>query len=84
MNTPTSLLLDFGIFYICYLRGVAPTSNLLFELVYDIIALIAFYVRVLVQGVRLVLICYAYMSMHDFVLYGDFNHGLSGIGYQSI
>ena len=81
INTPTTILLDFGGFYICCLRGVAPTSCLIFELVYDIIALIAFYVRVLVQGVRLALICYAYISLHDFVVHGNFN--LIGGNYPS-
>lgn len=84
INTPTTLLLDFGIFYICCLRGVAPTTCIVFELIYDLITLIAFYVRVLIQGVRLVLICYTYMSLHDFVLYSDFNHNFYGSAYQSI
>jgi len=71
INVPTFLLIDFGIFYVCFLRGVAPTSIIIFEFVYDVIALIAFYVRLLVQGVRLILMTYAYISMHDYILFYD-------------
>lgn len=73
-NTPTFLLYDFGILYNCYLRGVAPSPTMLFELMYDYIAVIAFYVRVLTQGVRLVLMFFTYALMHDFVLYMDYSH----------
>lgn len=73
-NTPTFLLYDFGILFACYLRGIAPTPTMLFELMYDYIAVIAFYVRVLTQGVRLALMFAAYAGMHDFVLYMDYGH----------
>ena len=73
-NTPTFLLYDFGILYNCYLRGIAPSPNMVFELMYDYIAVIAFYVRVLTQGVRLALMFFAYAGMHDFVLYSDYSH----------
>ena len=73
LNTPTFLLYDFGILYNCYLRGVAPSPTLLFELLYDYIAVISFYVRILTQGVRLALMFFTYAAMHDFVLFMDFN-----------
>ena len=73
-NTPTFLLYDFGILFACYLRGIAPTPTMLFELMYDYIAVIAFYVRILTQGVRLALMFAAYAGMHDFVLYMDYSH----------
>lgn len=73
-NTPTFLLYDFGILYNCYLRGIAPTPTLLFELLYDYIAVISFYVRILTQGVRLALMFLTYAGMHDFILYADYNH----------
>lgn len=75
-NTPTFLLYDFGILYNCYLRGIAPTPTLLFELMYDYIAVISFYVRILTQGVRLALMFFTYAAMHDFVLYMDYSHRL--------
>lgn len=73
-NTPTFLLYDFGILYNCYLRGVAPSPTLVFELLYDYIAVLAFYLRILTQGVRLLLMFFTYAAMHDFVLYMDYNH----------
>lgn len=73
-NTPTFLLYDYGILYNCYLRGIAPTPTLLFELMYDYIAVISFYVRILTQGVRLALMFFTYAAMHDFVLYFNFSH----------
>ena len=73
-NTPTFLLYDFGILYNCYLRGVAPSPTLVFELMYDYIAVIAFYVRILTQGVRLALMFFTYAAMHDYVLYMDYSH----------
>ena len=74
LNTPTFLLYDFGILYNCYLRGIAPSPTMVFELMYDYIAVIAFYVRILTQGVRLALMFFTYAAMHDYVLYTDFNH----------
>ena len=74
LNTPTFLLYDFGILYNCYLRGIAPTPTMLFELMYDYIAVIAFYVRILTQGVRLALMFFTYASMHDYILFMDYNH----------
>ncbi len=73
-NTPTFLLYDFGILFACYLRGVAPTPSLCFELLYDYINVISFYVRVLTQGVRLALMFSAYAGMHDFILFSDYSH----------
>ena len=73
-NTPSFLLYDFGILYNCYLRGIAPSPTLVFELMYDYIAVISFYVRVLTQGVRLALMFFAYAGMHDYVLYMDYSH----------
>jgi hypothetical protein len=73
-NTPTFLLYDFGILFTAYLRGIAPTPTMLFELMYDYIAVIAFYVRILTQGVRLALMFAAYAGMHDFILFMDYNH----------
>ncbi len=73
-NTPTFLLNDFGILFACYLRGIAPTPTMLFELMYDYIAVISFYVRILTQGVRLALMFMTYAAMHDYVLFMDYNH----------
>lgn len=71
-NTPLFLLYDFGIIFIVYIKGVTPSSSLLAELLFDYVAVIAYFVRVLIQGVRLVLMLATYTAMHDFVLFIDF------------
>lgn len=73
LNTPTFLLNDFGILYNCYLRGISPSPTLVFELMYDYIAVIAFYVRLLTQGVRLALMFLTYATMHDYVLFYSYD-----------
>lgn len=73
---PTFLIYDFGIFFLVYLRGVGSSSNIISELMFDYIAVLIFYTRILVQGIRLVLMLFTYLSMNDFVLYFSFNQSL--------
>lgn len=74
LNTPTFLLYDFGILFTCYLKGIAPSPNLLFELMFDYVSVISYYVRILTQAVRLALMFSAYAGMHDYILYMDYSH----------
>jgi len=74
---------DFGIFFLAYLRGVAPSPVLIMELMYDYIAFLAFYIRLLVQGVRLVLIVFTYASLHDYVIFFMFDQTIL-LGNESI
>jgi hypothetical protein len=73
IGIPTFLIWDFGIFFLIYLRGVGSTTLLMVELVYDYLAVIIFYTRILVQGVRLILMLFTYASMHDVVLFFSFS-----------
>ena len=73
IGIPTFLVYDFGIYFLVYLRGVGASSILVFELMYDYIAVVVFYTRILVQGVRLILMIFTYASMHDLVLFFTFN-----------
>lgn len=72
LGIPTFLIWDFGIFFLVYLRGVGGSVLLSIELMYDYLAVIIFYTRILVQGVRLVLMLFTYISMHDVVLFFGF------------
>lgn len=83
ISMPTYLIYDFGLYFLVYLRGVGTSSLLLMELMYDYIACIAFYVRLLVQGVRLVLMIFTYISLHDLILFFDFNTNYF-IGFENI
>lgn len=69
LGVPVFLLYDFGIFYITYLRGVGPSPVLIAELMYDYIGLLAFFIRLVVQGVRIVLMTLTYVGLHDFIIF---------------
>ena len=73
IGIPTFLAYDFGIFFLAYLKGIGASPVLIFELMYDYIQLLIFYTRILVQGVRLILMLFTYASMHDLVLLFSFN-----------
>lgn len=77
---PVNLIYDFGLFFIAYLRGASNTSSLMFELVYDYIGVIAFFTRLVVQFVRIVLMFVVYCMMHDAVIlfYVPYRAFLSG------
>lgn len=66
---PASLLYDFGIYFLGYLRGVGTTPIFLSEVLFDYIAIFAFFIRLVVQGVRLLLMFFVYISFHDLILY---------------
>jgi len=66
---PASLLFDFGIYFLGYLRGVGSTPVFLSEALFDYIAVFAFFIRLVVQGVRLLLMFFVYASYHDLILY---------------
>lgn len=69
LGVPVFLLYDFGIFYVTYLRGVGPSPILIAELMYDYIGILAFFIRLVVQGVRIVLMTLTYVGLHDFIIF---------------
>lgn len=73
LAVPTFLSYDFGIFFLAYLKGVGPSPVFMAELMYDYIAFAAFYIRLFVQGVRLVLMLFTYISMHDLILFFSYD-----------
>lgn len=77
IGVPLNLLYDFGAFFLLYLRGVSTTKVLLFELAYDYIGVIAFFTRLLVQFVRLVLMFVVYFMMHEAVVVYQLGSGFS-------
>ena len=84
LSIPLFLLYDFGILYTAYLKGIAASSLPLLELLYDYIAILAFFVRLLVQGVRLILMFFTYAGMHDTILYMNYDHKLLSNCNESI
>lgn len=74
---------DFGIYFLAYLKGVGSSPVLIFELMYDYIAVIIFYTRILVQAVRLVLMIFTYASMHEYVMFFGFGQKMF-LGAESL
>lgn len=66
---PIFLLIDYGMHFITYLRGAGSSSALLMEFVYDCIAFLAFFIRLSVQNVRLLLITLTFFSLYEFILF---------------
>lgn len=73
LGIPTFLIYDFGIFFLTYIRGKEGSKSFLLALCFDYINVIIFYIRILIQGIRLVLMLVTYLSMQDVVLYFSFS-----------
>lgn len=69
IGMPTLLIYDFGLFFLVYLRGAGTTSLFMFELMYDYIAVMVFYTRIVVQNIRLLLMFFTLISLHDVFLF---------------
>lgn len=64
---PFFVLNDFGVFLFIYLRGSGTTSVLAAEILYDMINLFSFYVRIIIQVSRLVLMITALGSFQEYI-----------------
>jgi hypothetical protein len=69
---PVSLAYDFGLFFVAYLRGVGGSPVIFVELMYDYIMFSAFYIRLIVQNVRLILMTFTFAAFHEVVIF----HGI--------
>ncbi len=69
---PLNLSYDFGLYFVCYLRGVGKAPTAFVEVMYDYIGFAAFFIRLLVQNVRLILMLFTFGSFHELVI----THGL--------
>lgn len=65
---PFNLSYDFGLYFVCYLRGVGKAPTAFIEVMYDYIGFAAFYIRLLVQNVRLILMLFTFASFHELVI----------------
>lgn len=74
---PVLLLYDFGIYFLAYLRGAATSPAIAMELLYDYIAFAAFFVRLAVQNVRILLMVFTFVSLYEcvftLVMFADIN-----------
>lgn len=69
---PIHLSFDFGLYFVCYLRGVGKAPVSFVEVMYDYIGFAAFYIRLIVQNVRLILMLFTFASFHELVI----THGI--------
>jgi len=72
MCIPAFLAYDFGLYFVAYLRGVGAAPVMFVELFYDYIAFSAFYIRLIVQNVRIILMLFTFASFHEAVI----THGI--------
>nr|YP_740762.1 Ymf66 [Tetrahymena paravorax]ABI51671.1 Ymf66 [Tetrahymena paravorax] len=67
LGMPTLILYDLGIFFLAYLKGAGKNPNSHIECIFDYIACIVFYTRILAQWVRIVLMLITFLSLSHFV-----------------
>lgn len=73
MLIPAFLAYDFGIYFVSYLRGKGDSTVSIVELMYDYIAFASFYIRLVVQNVRLLLMTFTFASFHEIILIHEIN-----------
>lgn len=69
---PFMLLYDYGIYFLVYLNGVSKSSYILIEFLFDCIAISIYFLRLLVQNVRLIFMLFTYFELHEFILFHFF------------
>jgi hypothetical protein len=69
LGMPTAILYDFGIYFVAYLKGVGGGSIFTVELINDYIQVLIFYTRIMVQGVRLIMMAGIFAGCHEFVMF---------------
>jgi len=69
LGMPTAVLYDFGIYFVAYLRGAGGSSIFTVELINDYIQVLIFYTRIMVQGVRLIMMLGLFANCHEFVMH---------------
>lgn len=73
---PFSLLYDYGSYFLTYLNGVGKSSVMVLELLFDYIAVSIFYLRLMVQNVRLVFMLFTYSELHELVVFYSIDKNL--------
>lgn len=63
---PLNVIVDCGFYFTAYLRGVGSTTILLLECLYDILATLIMFVRLLVQHIRFFLMFFAFYELMEF------------------
>ncbi len=67
LSIPLNLFFDFGISYFAYIRGSASSTNLIKELLFDIIATFTVFIRFVVQNIRFFFIFSAIFELLEWI-----------------
>ena len=67
LGMPTLILYDLGIFFLAYLKGAGKSPSSSVEVIFDYIACVVFYTRILAQWVRIVLMLITFISLSHYV-----------------
>lgn len=65
---PLSLLFDYGIYFLTYLSGSGKSTSITVEFSFDYIALSIFFLRLVVQNVRLIFMVFTFTELHELLL----------------
>lgn len=65
---PVFLLYNNGSYFLTFLNGVGKSSVLMIELLFDYIAASIFFLRLIVQNVRLIFMLFTFSELHELVL----------------
>ena len=74
LSMPLLLSYDFGLNFLTYVRGIAPSSIFFVEMIYDYISLMSFFVRLVVQGVRIILMLLVFISLQDLIMLSNWHN----------
>ena len=66
---PMSLLFDYGIYFLTYLSGSGKSTSVTVELTFDYIAVSIFFLRLLVQNVRLIFMVFTFTELHEMLIH---------------
>ena len=67
---------DYGLLFITYLNGVGKSATLFVELLFDYIAVLIFYLRLIVQNVRLAFMLFTFIELHELVIFYNLDKNL--------
>lgn len=81
---PFSLLYDYGLYFLTYLNGVGKSSTLIVELMFDYIAVSIFYLRLIVQNVRLAFMLFTFIELHELVIFYNIDKNIFPINESFI
>lgn len=77
---PVTMVISFGFYVTQFIRGAGTTLNFAYELVLDNINITSFFLRLVIQAVRLVIITTVYLGYNHLIL--EYNFNLHMVSYD--